>query len=193
MHGGFLYSLLRTMWFSREIFFWLGIFLKNSNQPTDPRNYVPTNVPIFMNPRKLGLTKINDFTASYRDWIIHSTSHFTTYQLYGAVSRCAGMGKKTWMTWCCNPIPQTDGYPLYTARYFPEATLCFVYCGLTSHYNALRSNISSYIYIATEHFHPDSKFFTYFYQAPKLLAARVLLRTKPTSGCQNSLISLRSE
>ena len=38
-------------------------FCFNLNQPLDPRNYVPTNVPIFMNPRKLGPTEINDFTV----------------------------------------------------------------------------------------------------------------------------------
>ena len=63
MHGGFLYSLWRTMWFSRENFLWLCIFVKNSNQQPDPRNYVPTNVPIFMNRRTLGPMKINDFTV----------------------------------------------------------------------------------------------------------------------------------
>ena len=41
----------------------LHLFFFNLNQPHDPRNYVPTNVPIFMNPRKLSPTKINDFTV----------------------------------------------------------------------------------------------------------------------------------
>ena len=35
-------------------------------EPTNlcPRNYVPTNMLNFINPRKLGPTKTNDFTAS---------------------------------------------------------------------------------------------------------------------------------
>ena len=44
-------------------FLGLYIFFLNLNQPANPRNYVPTNVPIFMNLRKLGPTKINDFTV----------------------------------------------------------------------------------------------------------------------------------
>ena len=44
------------------------VFSDNSGwklKPTNlyPRNYIPTNVLIFMNPRKLGPTKINDFTV----------------------------------------------------------------------------------------------------------------------------------
>ena len=47
-----------------KVKFSLTLYLfKNLNQPPDPRNYVPTNVPIFMNPRKLGPTKINDSTV----------------------------------------------------------------------------------------------------------------------------------
>ena len=44
-------------------FSWTLHLFKNLNQPANPRNNVPTNVPIFMNPRKLGPTKINDFTV----------------------------------------------------------------------------------------------------------------------------------
>ena len=51
------------MKFFSESFLELCIFISNLNQPANPRNYVPTNVPIFMNPRKLGPTKINDFTV----------------------------------------------------------------------------------------------------------------------------------
>ena len=32
-------------------------------KPSYPRNYVPTNVPIFMNPQNLSPMKINDFTV----------------------------------------------------------------------------------------------------------------------------------
>ena len=41
----------------------LHLFLK-FKKPPNPRNYIPTNVPIFMDPRKLGPTKINDFTVT---------------------------------------------------------------------------------------------------------------------------------
>ena len=68
-HNAHLFNALRFPTFFMEdhvilmkSFLELCIFL-NSNQPTNPRNYVPTNVPIFMNPRKLGPTKINDFTV----------------------------------------------------------------------------------------------------------------------------------
>ena len=37
--------------------FSLTLHLFKKFKPSDPRNYVPTNVPIFMNPRKLGPTK----------------------------------------------------------------------------------------------------------------------------------------
>ena len=43
----------------------LHLFFLNLNQPPDLQNYVPTNVPIFMNPRKLGPSKMNDFTVSF--------------------------------------------------------------------------------------------------------------------------------
>ena len=41
---------------------------------TDPRNNVPWNVPIFMNPRKMGPTKIDDFTVfSWVQFFVFST------------------------------------------------------------------------------------------------------------------------
>ena len=53
-------------------------FFLNSNQPPDPRNYVPMNVPIFMNPRKLGPTKINYFTVylNHPYTCLHSVQSF---------------------------------------------------------------------------------------------------------------------
>ena len=50
--------------FRRKFFSDFESVIKNLNQPPETRNYVPANVPIFMNPRKLGPTKINDFTVS---------------------------------------------------------------------------------------------------------------------------------
>ena len=49
--------------FKGKISLSLHIFVFNLNQPPDPRSYVPTNVHIFMDPRKLGPTQINDFTV----------------------------------------------------------------------------------------------------------------------------------
>ena len=72
-HNVSLFNTLRFPLFFMEdhLIFWesfleLCIFFKNLNQPANPRNYIPTNVPIFMNPRKLGPTKINDFTVIKR-------------------------------------------------------------------------------------------------------------------------------
>ena len=66
MHGGFLYSLWMTMWFSRENFIWLFIFFLNSKQPPDPLNDIPTNVPMhFHEPTKIGSHENKWFHSNY--------------------------------------------------------------------------------------------------------------------------------
>ena len=58
----------------------LYLFVFNLNQPPDPQNYVPTNVPIFMDPRKLDPMKINDFTVAVIGKKFLPMGHFQLFQ-----------------------------------------------------------------------------------------------------------------
>ena len=67
-HNAHLFNALRfSLFFMEDHVVCKGKFSMTLHlfKPSDPRNYVPTNVPIFMNPRKLGPTKINDFTVIF--------------------------------------------------------------------------------------------------------------------------------
>ena len=101
MHGCFLYSFWRTMWFVREIILWVFIyFFFNLSQPPGPRNYVPTNVPIFMNPRKLVPTKINDFTVQLISFTNLLGSHITKASVTSAENYWKRTCQNLLHLWC---------------------------------------------------------------------------------------------
>ena len=117
MHWGFLYSLWRTMLFFRESFLDFCIFFFNLSQPANPRNYVPSNVPIFMNPRKLSPTKINDFTVYFSNRTIIPVEPSICQSIILALSR--QMEQSRFETWFVGKLHQTGVIPVGAKSVWP--------------------------------------------------------------------------
>ena len=85
-------------------------------KPPNPRNYVPTNALIFINPRKLGPAKINDFTVSPSHQMVlrncWETSNQTrpmdqTWSRLGFWSSCQQKLLQPWYL-CSNQVSTVD-------------------------------------------------------------------------------------